>query len=149
MADLETAYDRDNVNKRRDAEILGPAQHITSTIGKAKTSYMGANGGDMMSGGEQVVAELLDHEFNVSGNPYPGVDVPRHSIRRGHGMLEGRIATAGVDPLANLEQPEGKFIGGQPQMEVQAAEDEMFAAATRWHRRTARHRPDPNHPANQ
>jgi hypothetical protein len=82
--------------------------------------------------------EILARELTADRSAY-GVEDARHAVRVGHGMLEGHVGTAGVDPLADVEQPEGRYIGSQPQLEV-ADSEEAFAAAERWYRRAARHR---------
>jgi hypothetical protein len=101
---------------------------------------------ETMRRGEAFVREIIGDDRSADVD---GLTLRRNTVRVGNGSLAGRPGTAGVDPLANLSQPEGKDIPGQAQMQVQMTAEEWERGAGRWHTATARHRPDPNHPANQ
>lgn len=166
MNDIETSYDAKNEqNRRRAREVNGAVHTIKATMDKSRTTFpiMGVEGiiDELSFPSADVRGEvelrkqpayrcelclMPAHAHAVFGGEVPHDPVLRHEDYRVAGVTPG---TEQYDEnYADSPNVRARYIGGEPQLDVQMTENEMEDAASRWHRATRRHRADPDNPAN-
>lgn len=162
MSDIETGYDVKAMNARRTAEVNGAVLRPQATISQARTTFPSRG------------ADALIHQFTGDEDMRTEMEFVKHAPLRcaiclmpahSHAVFGGEInhlpalvdearRTAGMTRGAerydeNRADSPNRRARREPGEFFLAIDDPAYEAAqARWNRATARHRADPDNPAN-